>query len=393
MKTKLFLPVLIIFSLILSACADAVAQAAPAATPAPALNTSPADVVAEGVLLPGENVALAFVSGGRVREVNVAEGDRVQANEVLARLEGADALIAKQAAANLELVSIRQAQEKLDENTLLALALASAELEAAQKAYDDAARAWNGKNANNPTVFDTALVDYLDAEEAVREAQKLVNEEADQPADAPTRQQAEKDLQREQTRRTNAYTALLNDYENPQEGSQTGTRTALLAAITRLETARQKLADLSGGPDPDQAELLEARQKAAEATLNAVEEGLRALEIRAPWAGVLLAWDLDVGEIVAPGQPVGGLADTSTWYVETTDLTENGVVSIQPGDAVSVRLDALPGETFSGVVESIRGYGEKYQGDMTYTVRIRLDQTDRRWYWNMSAAVTISPEK
>ena len=389
MKKQFLLTILFVVSLLVSACAGN-AQAAPTTEITSNADQSPG-IVAEGILLPGEHIALAFANGGRALEVNVSEGERVRAGQVLARLEGSEALQAQRAAADLELVAVHQSQKDLDENTLQALALASADLETYIKVYDDAVRAWNGRNGSNPTVFDTTLVDYLEAEEAVRDAQKSVNDQADQPADAPTRLQAEKDLQREQTRRASAYIALLADYENPQEGSTTDKRTALLAAITLLETARQRLIDLSGGADPDQVEVLEARQKAAESARSAAEEGLRALEIRAPWDGVLSAWDLKVGEIVSPGSPVGALADLSSWYVETTDLTENGVVSIQPGDPVSIQLDALPGETFGGTIESIRGYGEQYQGDMTYTVRIRLDQIDQRWYWNMSATVTISP--
>ncbi|MFZ6027344.1 MAG: HlyD family secretion protein [Chloroflexota bacterium] len=379
---------LLLFSLLVSACANT-AQAAPAAVSDPASDVSSETVIAEGQLVPGKHIGLSFVNGGRVAEVTVSEGQHVRQGQALARLEGSAALLAQQAAAQLEIIETRQAMQNLDENALLALALASAELEAAQKAYDDAERGWNGKTAANPSAFDTALGDYLAAEAAVRQAQKQADEEADQPADAPTRLQAGKDLQREQTRRANAYQALRNDYENPQEGSQTEKRTVLLAAITRLETARLELDKLAGGPDPDLSELLDARLKAAQATLSATEEGLRALEIIAPWDGILLAWDLEVGEIAAPGQWVGALADTSAWYVETTDLTENGVVDIQAGATAKISVDALSGENFSGKVESIRGYGEKYQGDMTYTVRIRLDQNDPRWYWNMNVLVTV----
>lgn len=392
MKTpNTFISLFLLFSLLLSACAST-AQAAPATVANPANDISTDSVVAEGQLVPGENITLSFVAGGRVEEVSATEGQTISAGQVLARLEGSASLLAQQATAKLEIIETRQALQDLDENTLLALALASAELEAAQKAYDDAERAWNGKNADNPTAFETALVDYIEAEAAVREAQKRVNEEADQSADSASRQQAEKDLLREQTRRANAYKTLLGDYEDPQEGGQANTRTALLAAITRLETARLELGKLSGGPDPDLTELLQARQGAAEAALSAAEEGLRSLEIRAPWAGTLLAWDLKVGEVVLPGQMVAALGDTTTWYVETSDLTENGIVSIQVGDSVKVSVDALSEESFTGTVASIRGFGEKYQGDMTYTVRIQLDQNDPRWYWNMNATVTIATQ-
>ncbi len=388
MKRQLTFPLLFCAALLLSACSG-VAQAAPATATSPAAAPALDAVVAEGSLVPAQEMVLAFPAGGRVLEVAAAEGDTVQAGDVLARLEGSEALLAQQAAADLEIIETRQALDDLETDTLLALSLASAELESAQKDYDTAENAWSGKNAADPTEFDTALINYIEAETTVREAQEKVNDEAGQPKDSPSRQQADDDLLREQARRAEAYAALLTDYENPQEGSQTGARTTLLKAITRLETARARLSDLNGGADPDLRALLDARLAAAQAARDAAQEGLSALEIRAPWAGVLVLWDLVVGEVALPGQPVGALADFSAWFVETTDLTENGVVLISTGDEVEITVDALPGEAFNGVIESIQGKGEKYQGDMTYKARIRMTQHDPRWYWNMNVKVTI----
>jgi len=152
---------------------------------------------------------------------------------------------------------------------------------------------------------------------------------------------------------------------------------------------RLRLDKLNGGPDPDLEARLQARLEAARAAQVAAQEGRRALEVQAPWSGELVDWELKVGQGVAAGQTVGGLANTGGWRVETTDLTENSVVAVKRGDQVSITGDSLPGETFTGTVESIRGRGEKYQGDMTYRVRIRMHQNDPRWYWNMTVKVTI----
>ncbi len=346
-------------------------------------------VVAEGKLVPEQHIELAFASGGRVKEVLVEEGQRVDAGQVLARLEGGEAFVAQEAAAKLEIIQVEQALRDLADDTFLDLAQVSAELEAAQQEYDTAEQAWDGENADTATAFETALRDYVDAEEAVQKAQKKLNDESDQAWDAPVRVQVEKDLGREQERRAKAYQALQLTYENPQEGDESDERTRLVKAVARLEAARLQLKQRDGGADPDLEATLQARLEAARAAQVAAQEGQRALEVRAPWNGTLVDWELKVGQGVAAGQPVGGLVDTAGWLVETTDLTENGVVAVKSGDRVSITVDSLPGESFTGTVESIRGRGEKYQGDMTYRVRIRMDQNDPRWYWNMNVKVTI----
>ena len=94
--------------------------------------------------------------------------------------------------------------------------------------------------------------------------------------------------------------------------------------------------------------------------------------------------DMSVGERVQPSQVVMVLADTSSWYVETSDLTENEVVKIDVGQSVILLPDALPDVEMSGIVESI---GETYverSGDITYVVRIKLDQPDPLLRWGMT---------
>lgn len=345
-------------------------------------------VVAEGRLVPGQNVDLVFASAGRIKEVLIKEGQTVEAGQLLARLEGSQNFQAQESAARLEIIQVEQSLRDLQDDAFLALAQASTELETAQKNYETAADDWNGDNLDHPTTFETALNDYIKAEEAVQKAQKTINDKSDAVKDSPERVQAEKDLLREQKRRTDAYDVIRSTFEKPQEGGEANTRTTLVNAIARLETARLRLGQLNGGPDPDLKAILEARLQAAQAAQQAALEGLRALEIHAPWSGVVVFWDAKVGQGILPEQPVGALANSATWFVETTDLTENSIVAIQVGAPVKITVNALPGETFGGIVESIQGKGEKYQGDMTYRIRILMDQDDPRWYWNMNVKIT-----
>jgi HlyD family secretion protein len=44
----------------------------------------------------------------------------------------------------------------------------------------------------------------------------------------------------------------------------------------------------------------------------------------------------------------------------------------------------------TGKVASIKGFGENRQGDIVYTVVVKLDTQDPRLRWNMTAKVTFS---
>jgi multidrug resistance efflux pump len=87
------------------------------------------------------------------------------------------------------------------------------------------------------------------------------------------------------------------------------------------------------------------------------------------------------------------LADTSSWLVKTTDLTELNVVRIQPGMQATVTLDAIPGVQMTAQVQSIEKFGQTYQGDIVYPVTLKLNQPDPRLRWNMTATVTFGNTK
>ncbi len=393
MKTRLFVLMVLIGTsvLLLSGCAS-LAQASPTVVNAPA-EQNVDSVIAEGHLKPAGALDLSFASGGRVAEILVEEGQEVAEGQVLALLEGAEIFRAQESAARLEGLQAEQDLRRLQENAFLELAESSSELEAARNDYDAVVNSWTGDGDKYPSRFDAALEDYIEAERNVRDAQAKVDAERDQPEDAPARVQAEKRLNDEKTRRADAYQALMADFENPQEGKLSDNRTPLVRAIAHLEAVQLRLNKLQGKADPDKEALLKARQGAAQAAEAAAQENIRMLELRAPWAGKLASWDLEPGQSVLPGQVVGALADASYWIVETTDLAENDVVMLKPGDRLSVTVNALPDEIYTGVVESIEGKGEKIQGDMTYRVRIRLEQSDPRWYWNMVVKITSNSER
>jgi hypothetical protein len=65
------------------------------------------------------------------------------------------------------------------------------------------------------------------------------------------------------------------------------------------------------------------------------------------------------------------------------------VPQIAAGQAVSVTPDALEDLSLGGVVDSIEGLYEEKRGDITYTTRIALQESDSRLRWGMTVAVTF----
>jgi multidrug resistance efflux pump len=101
--------------------------------------------------------------------------------------------------------------------------------------------------------------------------------------------------------------------------------------------------------------------------------------------------NVSVNEMVGPENWAIIVADTSQWYIETSDLTELEVVDLAEGQQVDILVDALPDIEMSGVVEEISQSFRSQGGDILYTVRIRVEDVDPRMRWGMTVEVTFEP--
>lgn len=384
---KIFLPLFIGLSLLLTACNEAVAPVAASALDAP--QTRPDIVIAEGRLLPAPAASLAFLQTGTVSEILVKPGDQLAAGATIARLSGSEAVHAEMAAAHLNATLARQELERLQREALLTSAQAEEVYRQAEKAYDTSASRWNLGSKNEITDLELCLDEYIKTEKEFRWLRTELDGLLGRQENDRKRQTAQTDFQNKQGLLNTAYMNLQNAMaENGQSFDQT--RIDLLLAIADLEIARQKLARLDSNIDPEQKATAEARLTAAESHLAAAEEALANFELRAPFAGTVLSLgDLDVGDKTSPGVPVAFVGDTRSWQVETSDLAEIDVPRISLGQTVVIQLDAFPDEDFSGKVIALDPVGRLHLGDMTYKVTIELDRADPRFLWNMTAVVNI----
>ncbi|CAN5707487.1 efflux RND transporter periplasmic adaptor subunit [soil metagenome] len=116
-------------------------------------------------------------------------------------------------------------------------------------------------------------------------------------------------------------------------------------------------------------------------------------EIRAPFDGVVLVKNANVGDIITPFSSAAGtqgavvtMADMSTLEVEA-DVSESNLAKAKIGQPVEITLDALPDSRFRGSIVGIVPTVDRAKA--TVMTKIRFEKLDARILPEMSAKVTI----
>ncbi len=348
-----------------------------------------AGILAEGRVLPHQSVVLAFPVSGKLGDQQARVGDVVEAGAVLVSLTSREAAEVALRSAELEEEVARQQKETLEKDASLttsqagqAVAEAQARLSEAQKTYDDAhTRDFRDELDDKEEAFQQARDD-------LNEAQKNLDKYQNLDVENSTRKSAQErfDKAHEEYQQALYERDLLLNRQKTSESGLALAREALAKAERTLESVKD------GGPDPDLLAQAEKRLEAARAQLTAAQTALADLDLRAPFAGTVMDWadSMVSGAWALAGQAVVTLADTSAWEIETTDLTELKVVEVSEGQAVSIRLDALPELDLKGEVISIGQVYYEKSGDVQYKVRIRIDDPPAEIRWGMTAEVTFA---
>ncbi len=101
-----------------------------------------------------------------------------------------------------------------------------------------------------------------------------------------------------------------------------------------------------------QAATSSAQVKAAKATLDLARLQVSYATILAPIDGVVSKKSVNVGDLVAAGQPLMAVASTTSIWV-TANLKETQIGNVRVGQPVDIKVDAYPRAKFTGKVESI----------------------------------------
>jgi multidrug resistance efflux pump len=345
-------------------------------------------ITAEGKLVPKDSVQLAFTTSGQVAEVLVKEGDLIKKGDVLARLSGRKQLEAAIATAEFELFSAQQAQKALEDDLSTAQNQALSAVNAARQAVHDAERRVNGLGGiADKNDIDIANTQVIFAKNDLDKAQDNYARYATYPEDNLIRAKLKVELANKQkeydaaVRKYNSLTGSASNFDRDQA------TTDLAIAQTQLKLAQENYDTLLKGPDPDAVANATARITTAETQLAATKADFEKLDLIATMDGKVVSNDLKPGKTVTPGQPVIELADFSEWDVDTDNLTEIEVVDVNLGQKVTIVPDALPDVKLSGEVIKISDTYEEKRGDITYTVRMKLNEIDPRLRWGMTVVV------
>ena len=257
---------------------------------------------------------------GRLRELKVKRGDRVEANQVLAALDDSlevplrDARAAEARAADAQLELLRAGARGED------IRAAEAQLRGAKAAED-------------------TLRDSLERTKKLRTGNTVPQ-------------------------------AQLDEIEGQFERAQ-----------AERQAAEERLAALRAGARSQEVKAALARSSQAHAALDAEEARLSRFTLRAEIGGAVLDTHLEPGEVVQPGMPVVTLGETRRPYVDVF-VPQGALDGIRPGTPAQIRVDA-EAQKFSGLVESVGRtveftprylFSEKERPNLV--VRVRVDVTD-----------------
>ncbi|MBI1234013.1 MAG: efflux RND transporter periplasmic adaptor subunit [Alphaproteobacteria bacterium] len=137
-----------------------------------------------------------------------------------------------------------------------------------------------------------------------------------------------------------------------------------------------------------------ADSAAARVQVESQEDLIERYVVRAPFAGVVIAKNAQVGEILSPASAGGGftrtgvatLVDMSSLEIEV-DVNEGQIQRVTPGQQVEAVLDAYSDWRIPAHVEAIIPTADRSRA--TIQVRVAFDERDDRILPDMAARVTF----
>ncbi len=325
-----------------------------------------ATVGATGSVRALQSAVLDWQTSGTVAQVNVKVGDTVKKGDVLAQLDMSTVpqnII--QAQANL--VSAQKALQDAYSGT--ASAQAAIALKDAQDAYK---KAYDYRTSlNGKQWIEEVVITYVGGQQV-----PVIKWHKGYP-DAQTIQDADNEL-------------------------------ALKKA--QLDDAQRTYDRLKNGPNPDDINAAQANVDAAQATLNmskiiAPIDGVVTQAGSLPGDLVSAAQGSSTGASQSSGQSTGssqigsvGVAtsgqtafriDNLATLLVDVDVSEVDINSVAVGQSATLSLDAIPGKTYHGTVQSVSQAGDNSSGAVNFTVTVRLTDADQQVKPAMTAAVNI----
>ncbi len=305
---------------------------------------------ASGYVVAQRKAAVASKGTGRLVWLGVEEGSFVKVGQVIARLESDDL-------------------KALTEQARAALAAARANRETSRAQRDAAA----ATRDNARSQLEGAGSSLEQAKAELDDATANLERERELSAGGLSPKVA---LEAAEIRRRRAVAAHA-----AAEHAVAGFRSAALAAAGSLAAAESAV--ISSGH----------AVASAEAVVRSAEVNAGYTEIRAPFDGVVLTKNADIGDMVTPvgaaanaRAAVVTIADPASLLVEA-DVSETSLPKVRVGQPCEVQLDSIPDVRFPAVVHMIVPTADRAKG--TVLAKVRFAALDPRILPEMSAKVAF----
>jgi membrane fusion protein (multidrug efflux system) len=290
-------------------------------------------------------VPLAARVGGMVLHVGVIENQTVKKGDVLLELDPADfAARVKQSEAEVA-TTVAQAAVA-DAQVQIAEASARGGLVTAKALYSGSNVGVLSADANIAAARAALARSEADAHKAQLDLDRAKELKAANavPQERVDNAQAQRD----------ATAAALQAAQAQLSASEEAKR----AAISHVEEARGRL-DQSTPIEAQiaaahaSADLAHARVKSAQAALELAQNQLTYTRVLAPTDGIVSRLGVHDGQLIQPGQSIASLVPAGTYVV--ANFKETQVGRLVKGQKVEISLDAYPGKTFEGLIDSVSG--------------------------------------
>jgi HlyD family secretion protein len=296
----------------------------------------PTDRVRVSGQVEATDVHVASPVGGRLLDLKAVEGQRVEAGELLARLDATDA--------ELALARVRAERDQADAQLRLLRA---------------GARAEDIRQADAQVA--TARAEAAAADAEVAAAQKDVDRFAALVAsNSGSRKQLDDALARRNVGRERARSAQ-----------------------DRVRAAAENLARLKAGARREEIDAAAARVAAAEAQIATWQKAIADATVTAPIAGIITEKIADQGEIVQPRAPIAVITDLDRPWANVY-VDEPVIPRLRLGQPATLFTDA-GGEGIPGTVTAIASRAEftprnvqtaEDRSKLVYRVKIAVDNKD-----------------
>ncbi len=308
-------------------------------------------------------ITIGSRAGGRVKEVLVREGDRVQTGQALVQLEPGD-YPAQLMQARAQLTEWQANLEKLQRGARPEeLAQAKARSLTAKAALDQAVA---GSRPEEVAASEARLaVQEVAVEKAQKDAARYHALDQSGAAARIDVDNADMELKGAIALRD----ALRHQLDELKNGSRR-TEVAQAAAREMEQSASVKL--VAAGTREEDLKVGQAQVDGAQGRVDQIQTMIDELTVRAPLPSRVEALDLRPGDILAANAPAGVLLEEKQLYVRIY-VPETLLGHLKVGQTVPISVDSFPKQSFQGVVEHINDVGE-YSPRNLQTADERADQ-------------------